>query len=388
MAKRVKELNFVMLPLNRYALLKQMKALLTILVLVPILGFCGGGEIDTFMVSEEFRIGKILTNLRSTEDDTEKELFNIDLQSEIEELLEKDGVMQHPFSSWTTMSTITSPDGAFRIFNWNIESKDLRHTHFCYVVKPKRGKGNQVFKFKEDKVTIGLKPIIMLTPNRWYGALYYKIIPVQKGSKVYYTIMGYSGKDKGSNQKLLDVFYFKGKTLRIGHPMFQESKGSKRLVRRVFFEYSEKAIFTMRENEKLGGIVFDHLVPEQKNLEGIYSMYIPDMTYDAYRLQDGIWRYDEDVIAYNDENKKVKQWHPSEGGDMSEYSEVNDFWIDPVDTGVPGGGTDATAPVVDVRDTDKKAEKKQKKLDRKNNNRRKFKPFKRKKKNRSAIGAD
>ena len=256
-------------------------------------------------------------------------------------------------------------------------------------MKPKRGRGNQVFKFKEDKITLAPRPLTMLTPDRWYGALYYNIIPVQKGSKTYYTIMGYSGKDKASNQKLLDVFYFKGKTLRMGHPLFQESKGSKRLVRRVFFEYSEKAIFTLRENEKLGGIVFDHLVPEQKNLEGIYSFYIPDMTYDAYRLQDGIWRYDEDVIAYNDQNKKIKQWRPSEDGDMSVYNEVNDFWIDPVDPNAPaGGGTDATAPVIDMRDTDKKAERKQKKLDRKNNKRRKFKPFKKKKKNRSAIGAD
>jgi hypothetical protein len=389
MAESVKERNFVMLLLIRFSLLNQMKALLTILLFIPILATAKGGDLDTFMVAEEIRIGKIITQLRSTDDDAEKESINIDLQAEIKELLEHDGVMEHPFESWTTMSTITSPDGVFRIFNWNIESKDLRHSHYCYVVKPKRGKGNQVFEFKEDKITLPPRPTMGLTPDRWYGALYYKIIPVQKGSKTYYTVMGYSGKDKGSNQKLLEVFYFKGKTLRLGHPLFQQEKGAKRLVRRVWFEYSEKAIFTMRENEKLGGIVFDHLIPEQKSLEGIYSFYIPDMTYDAYRLQDGIWRYDEDVIAYNDQNKKVKQWHPSEGGDMSEYNEVNDFWIDPVDPNAPaGGGTDATAPVVDIRDTDKKAIRKQKKLDRKKNKRREFKPYKKKKKNRSAIGAD
>jgi len=276
-----------------------MKALLTIIGLLPILAFSKHIEVDTFLVAEEARIGALLASLRATDDEAEKESINIDFESELEDLLEYLGVMTHPFSSWTSMSTITSPDGAFRIFNWNIEDKYFSHKHFCFVVKPKNSRENIVYKFKEDKLSLPPRPDMMLTPDRWYGALYYKIIPVQKGNKTYYTILGYSGKDRSTNMKLIDVFYFKGKTLRLGHPMFQESKGSKRLLRRVFFEYSEKAIVSLNVNEKLGGIVFDHLVPEQKSLEGIYSFYIPDMTYDAYKEVDGSWMYIESVIAYN-----------------------------------------------------------------------------------------
>ena len=363
-----------------------MKVLLTILSLVPVLVFAKQIEVNTFLVAEEARIGAILTSLRATNDDAEKESINIDLESEMEDLLSYPGVMDYPFSSWTSMSTITSPDGAFRIFNWNIESKDLRHSHFCFVVKPKNSRENQVYKFKEDKITLSPRPDMTLTPDRWYGALYYDIIPVQKGSKTYYTILGYSGKDRSSNMKLLDVFYFKGRTLRMGYPMFQESKGSKRLLRRVFFEYSEKAIVSVRLNEKLGGIVFDHLVPEQKNLEGMYSMYIPDMTYDAYKQVNGSWMYIEDVIAYNETYKKYRTWHPSEDGDSSEYDLSQNFWIDPVDKNSPvNSGSDATAPIEDVRDSDKKNDRKNKKNKKNAQKPRKFKLFKRKKKNRSAI---
>jgi hypothetical protein len=170
----------------------------------------------------------------------------------------------------------------------------------------------------------------------------------------------------------------------MGYPMFQEGPGSKSLVRRVFFQYSEKAVISVNLNEKIGGIVFDHLVPEQKNLEGMYDFYIPDMTYDCYKWDGATWMYESDVIAYNDENKKVGQWRPTDNGDSSERNDVRDFWINPVDPNSPvNSGNDATAPIEDVRDN-----KEKKASDKQNKKRRKFKLFKRKKKNRSAIGAD
>jgi len=374
-----------MLPFCTKLLYTKMRLLLTLVILSTSVAFGKNIEVDTFLVNKEYEINEILTKLRAAEDDAEKEFINIDLQAALEELLKYPGVMEYPFESWNTMSTITSPDGAFRIFNWNVEDKNLTHKHYCYVVKPTRGnKDNKVFELKEDKVTISPKPETTLTPNNWYGALYYKIIPVQKGSKTYYTVLGFSGKDRSSNQKLLDVFYFKGKSMRMGFPLFQEAKDSKRLKRRVFFEYSEKAIFTMNQNDKIGGIVFDHLIPESPNLEGIYEFYIPDMTYDCYRNKDGIWRYEEDVIAYNDPNKKIKQWHPTEGGDSSEAEDVKDFWINPVDPTSPvNSGSDATAPIEDVRDKDTK---KRNKSDRRKDKKKKHK--KRKKKNRSAVTLD
>ena len=359
-----------------------MRSLIFILGIVASSGFAKEIEMDTALVNGEVRVARLLKQLRSTHDDAVKESINIELEAEIEYLLEQDQVIEYPFDSWSTISTITSPDEEFRLFNWNIEDQQLNHSHYCYVVKKRRGKGNQVFKFKEDKITLPPRPDNTLTPDRWYGALYYKIIPVQKGSKTYYTMLGFSGKDRSSNIKLLDVFYFKGKTLRMGYPMFQESKGSKRLKRRVFFEYSEKAVVSVRMNEKLGGIVFDHLVPEQKNLEGIYSFYIPDMTYDMYQLVDDTWRYQEDVIAYNDENRRIKQWRPTDGGENSEYEEVKDFWINPVVPGAIGGGFDATAPVVDIRE--KEDLKKSKRLKRKKEKDKRLK----KKKHHSAINLE
>jgi hypothetical protein len=326
-----------------------MKTALFSLIILSSSVFAKGVERDTFLLSKEREIAGMLTELRKAPSDDTRYMLNEDLREELKSLLTHPGVMTHPFESWTTMSTITSPDGAFRIFNWNVEDDFGMHSHYCYIVKPD-GKENTVIELKEDKITISPRPEHTLTADHWYGALYYSIIPVKKGGKTLYTVLGFSGNDRATNRKLLDVFYFKGKTIRIGYPLFQESENSDRLVRRVFLEYSDKAIISLRMNENLGAIVFDHLTPERPDLEGLYDFYIPDMTYDGYKWVDGIWEFHPDFIAWNEENRKIKQYDPSADSTDIGYREINDIWIDPVTPGALGGGSDATAPVENVKE--------------------------------------
>jgi len=331
-----------------------MKVISFIALLLPFLAQGKGIENDTFLVRREAEINVLLTDLRKVQTDMEREMINMDLQSTMKTLLVYPGVMDYPFASWTSMSTISAPDGAFRLFNWNIENEFGMHSHFCYLVKPDNANENTVIELVEDRLTITPTPEHTLTADHWYGALYYNIVPVKKGNKTLYTIFGYNGNDMSTNRKLLDVFYFKGKSLRMGYPLFQENAGSSHLLRRVFFEYSEKAIISLRVNENLGAIVFDHLVPETPQLEGIYDYYIPDMTYDGYKWENGIWIYVEDIIAYNDPNETYHQYIPTDDGDET-YRNVPDVWTDPVDPGAPaGGGVSAIAPIENVNDTTKK----------------------------------
>lgn len=331
-----------------------MKLTGTLLLLLPFLAFSKGIENDTFLVRREGEINLILTDLRKAQTDMEREMINMDLQEELKALLLYPGVMEYPFASWTTMSTISAPDGAFRLFNWNVEDESGLHSHFCYLVKPDNANENTVITLVEDRLTITPRPEHTLTAEHWYGALYYNIVPVKKGNKTLYTVFGYNGNDRATNRKLLDVFYFKGKSLRMGYPLFQEAPGSQHLLRRVFFEYSEKAIISLRVNDKLGAIVFDHLVPETPQLEGIYDYYIPDMTYDGYKWENGTWIYVEDIIAYNDPNETVKQYIPTEDGDEA-YRNVEDIWTNPVDPDAPAGsGTNAIAPIENVNEKNTK----------------------------------
>lgn len=367
--------------------MRAMRSFLLVILILPNLSF-GKKDveaIDTFLLRKEIEVEEILMQLRNEESDSVKNRINSQLIATLEEVLPHQGVMDYPFETWTTMSTIASPDGKFRIFNWNVEDEAMNHHHYCYMVIPAKGnKPNRVIEFHEDRVTLPPRPQHVLRPENWYGALYYKIVPVQKGRTTLYTIIGYSGANRNTNKKILDVFYFKGRNVRMGFPIFQEKKGSSNLMRRVFIEYSEKAVVTVNFNPYMDAIVFDHLIPETPNLEGMYDFYIPDMTYDAYYWENGIWRFEEDVVAFNNSSRKYRTWYPTDSGDSSDYDLAKNNWINPVDPNAVGSGSNPVAPVEIVKkDKDGKAKKKK-------TGRRKFKLFQRKnrKKPRSAIGAD
>jgi len=317
-------------------------------------------EVDTFLVKKEAEINAQLNKLRAATSDQSRILENESLKNLVESVLAYPKTFDYPFASFQTMSTIASPDGAFRLFNWNIEDDNGLNSHFCYMIIPSRNreKPNNVISFKEDRVTIPPRPETTLTPNRWYGALYYNIIPIKKGSKTLYTILGYNGGSRSTNKKIIDVFYFKGKKLRMGYPIFQDGASSKRLARRVFFEYSEKVTVGVNMNDQLQAIVFDHLVPETEELTGLYDYYVPDMTYDAYRWEDNVWKYKEDLVAVNQENRKTKRYRPDTEDKDESYIEERDEWIDPVDGNPLGGGSNAIAPLEEISVDSKKRKNK------------------------------
>ncbi len=352
--------------------------------------FAKGVEVDTFLVRMEAEINQQLEIVRATKDDNARYLENESLKELVESILAHPGSLTYPFEAFQSMSTIKSPDGAFRIFNWNIEDNNGLNYHYCYMILPARSnKPNQVIELKEDRITLPPRPVNMLTPNKWYGALYYKIVPIKKGSKTMYTMIGYNGAGKGTNRKMLDVFYFKGKKLRMGYPIFQESETSTRLVRRVFFEHSEKVKISVNMNTQLDAIVFDHLVPETKGLEGMYEFYVPDMTYDGYRWIGDVWRYKSDLIATNHENKKTRQYNPLFASDTTgkekEFIDLNDNWTNPVDQNNPiNVGGSAVAPLED--DVVQKGKKKRKAKSKDKKHRKGW--FKRRKEPRSAIKDD
>lgn len=365
-----------------------MKRLLILLFFVQACAFANGNkdknEIDPYVIEQEELINQALLKLRSAEDDNMRMMANAELLDALEPVLKHPDAMHYSFGKFETMSTIVSPDGAFRIFNWNVENDNRVHSHYCFLIRPKRsGKENQVIELTEDKITISRKPEQMLTARNWYGAIYYNIVPVKRGRQTYYTVFGYDGNDRSTNMKILDVFYFKGKTLRMGHPMFQESPGSPNYLKRVFFEYSEKASITVNMNESYAAIVFDHLVPELPNLKGMYDFYIPDMSYDAYVWGKDVWLYKEDIVVGNDPNKKIAYYNPDPKNDRDISKEVADVWTDPVDGGTPiAGGVNAVAPL-DVVEEDNKSKPKGIKSKQK---KKKFRLFGWYKKPHSAIG--
>ena len=152
----------------------------------------------------------------------------------------------------------------------------------------------------------------MLSENSWFGALYYKIIPVVKKIKTYYTLLGWDGNDMFSNKKIIEILDFKKNKLQFGNSMFVYP--NQRIKKRVVLQYNKQSYMSLKHDiiRKENYIIFDHLVPTSPHLKDFPDWYVTDLSFDAFKWDGVRWTYIKDFDAkslkilrrpFNDPNK-------------------------------------------------------------------------------------
>jgi len=291
---------------------------------------------DSLLILKEKELASMLNDLRSAKTDKDKFQKNKILKEKLEETINLLGVFDYPFESLKTMGTIKSDDDLVRLFNWNIELDDHTQKYYCYIlrydVKKKKYIVNELI---DNSVALPMRPDEVLDAKNWYGALYYKLIPIEKGNRTFYTVLGMDANNSMSNVKIIDVLYFTGNTVRLGSPIF---KNKEETVKRVFFEYSKKAYMSLKYEEQYNRIIFDHLSPETPGMEGYYAYYVPDFSYDSYVLYKNKWYLQEEVVAVNKKSReKVKVYIQNKRTGKLEVKEVDNDWVDPSDEKAAAG---------------------------------------------------
>lgn len=306
---------------------------------------------------DEDKLLVLLDKLRAAENNAEKDAANKVFKTELSKVLEQPGSIDYPFSKLTTVGFIDSPDKQIRIVNYNIEQDDLSQKYVCFVIcTDKRKKEQFVVELKDNSFGMPTQPTEILSSDEWYGALYYKIIPIKKGSKTVYTVLGWDYYSPSSQIKLIDAIYVSGKSVKLGSPIFKQGKET---LKRIYFEHSKKTSMALNYEDNRKRIIFDHLSPETPSLKNYKSYYVPDMSYDAFVLESGKWILQEDVIGTNsgeDPKKQVVYVKDPKTGKV-EAKEVKVKWINPEDTNAPGGGYEHVAITPETAKENEKSEK-------------------------------
>lgn len=301
----------------------------------------------------EDRLLTKLEALRSAKIDADKKTANEDFKSDLAAVLEYPETFNHPFSLLTSVGFIDSKDKMVRIINWNVEQDDKSQRYYGFVQHfDKRRKVLSVTELKED--VFGLKqPEEVIEASNWYGALYYKIIPVKKGSRTIYTVLGWDGNTTMSNIKLIDAMYINGRSIKFGSPIFKIGKETKK---RMFYEHSEKVTMTLRYEDDRKRIMMDHLSPESPTMKGYYSFYVPDLSYDAFVFEDKKWVLKEDVIGLNSHSNGEKQTVRTKDPKTGKLVErkIDHSWQDPSNPNAPAGGNEHVAVTPESQDVDPK----------------------------------
>ena len=224
-----------------------------------------------------------------------KDSLNGLLKKELSIIITNHNAFHFSFNRVKSLSIITSPDSAFRIFNWEVSYLDGTNKYECLLVK---NLGNEyTVEVLQPLDSIFQKQALenqQLDVNNWLPSLYYDVIPVKSRSQIFYTLLAWDGNDLLTNKKYIEVLWFDktGKT-HFGAPIFQDNRSVKS---RVIFEFGGQNAMNLNFEKEMERIYYSHLAPPTSNLEGIYEYYGADITFDAYQWKGNYWQLINEVI--------------------------------------------------------------------------------------------
>ena len=282
-------------------------------ILINILAFfcisCSAQKGNNSLFAEYEDTLKVMAHrIMNAETEAEKRTANTAFITNLTEVLQYEKSFKFPFDSLPTIARISSPDNTFRIFNWLLKKDNGNYEYFGIVhYHNKKRKRYEVIPLIDNSANIRNAEQEDLDAENWYGGLCYQIAYIKKAGRKYYTLLSWDGNDGYSTKKIIDVMYFFGKNkIKFGLPIFKQNK--KESQKRVILEYDSKTSISVKYHSKEEKIVFNHLVPPNKDLEGLEEYYIPEGTFNAYQYKRGKWWLQQDVDIRNQQKiKRIKK---------------------------------------------------------------------------------
>lgn len=189
------------------------------------------------------------------------------------------------FDSLTMVSVLRSPDDLFRIFTWHVPLNDGSYLYYGTIQLNTPDGQLKMYPLLDKTYEIASPETAITTSANWYGAQYYRIIPLN----TQYVLLGWKGHSARVTQKVIEVLELTDDGVRLGGPIFHSNPsdpgGPATGQVRMIYRYSRNASMFMDYEQAENRIVFDHLAPPDVQDEGQYERYGPDMTYDAWQLQ-------------------------------------------------------------------------------------------------------
>ncbi len=210
------------------------------------------------------------------------------------EALKYPNSFDYKFDRLNSISIQYPPDSTFRIFTWQLYV-DVDEYHYYGAIQM-NSPDLKLFPLIDRSEKVEFVETDILSPQKWYGAVYYNLMPFKTPSGTKYLLFGYDGFQFFNKRKVIDVLHFVDNKPVFGAPVFvrsEESKNHPPTKNRVVKEYYAGTVFSMNYDEVHEVILFDHL-EAQVTKDGIRSY--PDGTYEAYELKKGQWVHVEKMF--------------------------------------------------------------------------------------------
>ena len=192
----------------------------------------------------------------------------------------------YPFERLNAVSIQYPQDSSFRVFTWQlfVNGQEYRYYGAIQMNTPEL----KLFPLIDRSHQLQDPAQAVLTPENWYGALYYGIRKIQTKEGPAYLLFGYDAFSFFNRRKVIDVLRFENGKPFFGHPVFPPTVNKPDPCSRFIIEYTAEASVKLNYDESMQLIVFDHLISVQgRNGQG--EMMAPDGSYEAFKIKkDGL----------------------------------------------------------------------------------------------------
>jgi len=255
-------------------------------------------------------LSRISSEIWKQKSDSAKLAANTVFLNVFNTVLKSDTLISFPLDSIYGITHVASSDAKMHLYTWNIPFKNGTNKYFGFI---RANIDNPILiplvshEYNNEDLSNQL-----MSPQNWYGALYYKLIQMKIEDKEAYTLLGWDGFTATSNRKIIDILTIDTKgNIQFGMPVFKTDQGIKS---RVVMEYSEKANMLLRydyqaimiqkkkkiKREMAWLIVMDRLIPMDPSMKGMRKYYIPvGDIYDGFIFRNGYWSMVEDIDVTN-----------------------------------------------------------------------------------------
>ena len=206
------------------------------------------------------------------------------------------------FYTWPELDMIgkvLSADQKVKVFTWHRQNSKGEYSYSGIIQQriPIKKENDEILIhiLSDNSGNITSQETQFLAADNWLGALYYSIKDLRFRRQTYYVLLGFDFNTVFSNKKIIEILKLDDNKVVFGGEIKKESN----IVRRLIFEYSSEIVMTLRFDQKLQKIVFDHLAPIDPMFQGVHRFYVPNGSYDALVFQKGEFRLIKDVDARN-----------------------------------------------------------------------------------------
>ena len=268
------------------------KLFLAALILVLDFNRCNSQSLDSLVL--------LIKDMQRGENDSVRLASNEKFLIAFEKILLQNGSFSKNFDSLKNVSVQSPEDKKFKIYTWVIPHYDGDVYNYYGFIQLHTDTSDILIRLNDSTSVIQKPESEKLNPERWLGAVYYSIIPINKSGKKYYTLLGWKGKDQKQSQKIIEILYFDGNKVKFGYPLIKTGSVFRN---RMIFSFNAQTSMTLHFDKKYKGIVFDHFTSNINNSSETING--SEGTYDALKNKKGKWILIKNVDVGT-------KWEPSE----------------------------------------------------------------------------